>query len=113
MADVVGRKVFPKTKWAPNELAYLEIQELSSRNDLNLNHRFGGRLTPEEVAENKRIVNRRLREKLKIIAKHGVFDEYLKPLQAQHHHLCEELERVHLQIAALEMLRKKRAKTAK
>jgi hypothetical protein len=112
MTDSVGRQVFPKVEWAPNERAYLEIHALDSRSDLQQHYRFGGRLSDIEVAENNRTKKRRLREKLKIIAKHEVFDEYLKPLHAQHQHLCDELERVHLQIAALEMLRKKKAKTA-
>ena len=94
--------------------ALIELSSLGSRPEFQSIVRFGGTgpLPPEESAHNRRVAHKYRRARVKIIAKHEVFEEYLKPLREEANIITARLTEVTIEIAALEMLRQKKSKTA-
>lgn len=97
--------VLPKLTLTPAEQAELEIMELASKPELQRNFVIGGPTPPDMVAENKRRNAEFQRQRLAIIAKYGVADEYLKPLYEEKKRLSKKLKDVRKEIAGLEALR--------
>ncbi len=93
---------------SPSEACDLELSALSSRKEFQTDVVFGGPMPAKLVEENnkKRAAFRKARAK--IIAKHGVFDEYLQPLLADEKRLKGELAEIQDEIR---LLRRARANT--
>jgi len=92
--------------FSPSEAARLEIISLASAPELQTNTMIGGPTPAAMKAENERKDEERRRRRLEIIAKHGVADEYLKPLYEEERRLSEELKKVRTEIKALEKIKK-------
>lgn len=91
----------------PSQKAYFAILSLRSAPDLQRNTMVGGPTPPAMKAENALKDAEYNRRRLAIIAKYGVFDEYLAPLRADEKRLSEKLASVQAEIAELEVLQKK------
>ncbi len=102
---MLSRIVLPKLTMTPAEKAELEIMELASKPELQRDFMIGGPTPPDMVAENKRRNAEFQRQRLAIIAKYGVTDEYLKPLYENEKRLSAELTNIRKEIVGLEALR--------
>jgi hypothetical protein len=92
---------------SPADKAALEICSLSSRRDLQPIIRIGGKLRPDEMAENEGRRAAYQKERLGIIAKYRVADIYLAPLKQEEERLDRQLAQVRADIAAIEEIRSK------
>ena len=94
-----------KMEATPSQQAHLEILALASKPELKKNSVIGGPTPAEMQAENARKLAEHRRQRLAIIARHGVFDEYLAPLREAEKRLASKLAGVRQDITDLEQLR--------
>ena len=99
------RNIFQIPPLSPSDRADLEISALSSRPEFQTECVFGGPMPKEMVARNKRRALAYRTARAKVIAKHGVFDEYLQPLLDDVRTLRERLAETRDEIAELRGLR--------
>lgn len=92
---------------SPSEAAELELAALSSRPEFQSEIVFGGPIPPAMKKHNRERREAYEKAKLDIIAKYGLFDEYLQPLLEDEQRLESELASVQAQIRGLIARRKK------
>lgn len=93
--------------FSPLAQARLEIMGLAHVPELATQCMLGGPTPPEMEEENARRLKERRRRELAIIEKHGVADEYLKPLLEEEKRLETKLVGVREQITELQVIQKK------
>lgn len=91
----------PSPVFSPSETARLELIALTSRQEFCRGGVCGGHMPPEMIEENKQKDHAYHAARLEIIKKHGVAEEYLKPLLEEERRLQGELARVQTEIAEL------------
>jgi uncharacterized protein YydD (DUF2326 family) len=91
----------PSPVFSPSETARLELIALTSRQEFCRGGVFGSHMPSEMIEENKRKDQAYRAARLEIIKKHGVAEEYLKPLLEEEKRLQGELARVQREIAEL------------
>lgn len=94
-------------KLTPVQKATFEIQALHQRPELMGDRKIGGSTPPDMIAENKRKAEARRKAEFQIVAKYGVFDEYLQPLHDEEARLSNRLEQLRKDIADVNKLRPK------
>lgn len=90
---------------SPSDACDLELSALSSRKEFQTEVVFGGPMPAKMIEENTRKRAAFRKARAKVIAKHGVFDEYLQPLLADEKRLKGELEEIRDEIRLLRSAR--------
>lgn len=88
-------------EFSPSDKARFAISSLASDPELTRNYMLGEPPTPEMVAENERRNELYLERYVAIIKKHGVQEEYLKPLIERRNRLWSELVKINQDIEAI------------
>lgn len=103
MRFVVPKLTLPES--TPIQKASLAILALHSKPEFQHNVMLGGPTPPAMRAENERKDKEFQKQRLAIIAKYGVVEEYPAPLLEKEKKLAEKLECVRQEIDELEALR--------
>ncbi len=91
----------------PTQQAKFAIEALRQDPELMPDCVIGGKTPPEMIEENKRKNEIRRQREFEIIAKFGVFDEYLAPIREEEAALSAKLAELRRDIADMEKLRPK------
>ncbi len=92
----------------PSDAADLEIGLLHSRPEFQSECVFGCAMPADMIERNKQKQLAFRKARAEIIAKHGVFDEYMVPLLEEEARLLSELDATRSEIETLRMLRSKK-----
>lgn len=90
---------------SPSEACELELSALASHPDYQTECVFGGPMPKAMIERNEHILIAYRSARAKIIAKYGVFDEYLQPLLEEERSLSTKLAETRKEIAELRGLR--------
>lgn len=92
---------------SPSEACDLELSALASRPEFQTEAMFGAPMPPEMLKRNEERRSAFRLARAQIIAKYGVFDEYLQPLLEDEQRLLAELNGVRHEIALIRARRRK------